>query len=362
MDRIPTEVVAVSDYEPLAKERMSEFAWAYTSGGAADEITLRWNREAFDRVRLCGRVLESVAGGNTRVALFGSTFEFPILLGPVAYQKLAHPEGELATVRGASAAKAGLVVSTVASTSLEEIADASDTPLWFQLYVQPDRSFTRDLIGRAEVAGYKALVVTVDTPIDGARNRQERAGFYGSPQLVAPNLLGLKPSQLVPAGTGGNLVFGSGLLESAPTWKDIESFLSTTTLPLIIKGVMAPRDAVRAADMGCAGVVVSNHGARNLDTLPATIDVLPRIANAVAGRIPLLLDGGIRRGSDILKALALGAKAVLIGRPYVCALATAGAIGVAHVVNILRAELEAAMVLTGCATIDQIDRSVVWED
>lgn len=361
LQRIPPDVVAVADYEPLARERLSPAAWAYLNGGAADEITLRENRTAFERLRLNGRVLTDLSNGNTRVTLFGQTFPFPILLSAIAYQKLLHPDGELATVLGATAAKAGMVVSTQATVTLEEIARQAQTPLWFQLYVQPDRGFTRELVQRAESAGYTALVVTVDTPILGPRNRQQRAGFRLPPGIEPVNLRGLAPTgrRTFPGEADEALIFNS-LLDASVTWKDIGWLLSLTRLPVILKGIMTPSDAGRAVETGVAGIVVSNHGGRNLDTLPATIEVLPAIAEQVAGRVSLILDGGIRRGTDILKALALGANAVLVGRPYAHGLSAAGAIGVAHVVNILRAELEAAMALTGCANLAQIDRSVIW--
>jgi 4-hydroxymandelate oxidase len=359
LTHIPPQIAAVADYEAYARERVSEQAWAYLTGGAADEITLRANREAFDRLRLQSRALVDFSGGgNTRVALFGQAFDYPILLAPVAYQQLAHTDGERAAALGAAAAGAGLIVSTHASVSLEEIARVAGGPLWFQLYVQPDRGFTRELVQRAEAAGYRALVVTVDAPVGGVRNREQRAEFRLPTGVAAVNTPG---QATVAQGLDATALCG-GLLAAQPTWRDLEWLQSLTALPVIVKGVMSPDDAARAAERGVAGVVVSNHGGRTLDTQPASIAALPRIAEAAGGRMTLLLDGGIRRGTDVLKALALGASAVLVGRPYIWGLAAAGSVGVAHVLSILRAELEIAMALTGCATVAEIDSSVLWRE
>ncbi len=360
--QIPADVAAVADYEPLARARMSAQAWAYLSGGAADERTLRDNCDAFERLRLQGRVFADLAGGDTRLTLFGHAFEYPILLAPVAFQRLAHPDGELATVLGAAAVGAGMVVSTQASVALEDIARAAHAPpLWFQLYIQPDRGFTRELVSRVEAAGYRALVVTGDAPVSGMRNREQRAGFTLPAGVEAVNLRGMQSPPPRTARAGESAVFGSGVLDGAATWKDFDWLRSITKLPVLVKGVMSARDAAQAVERGAAGLIVSNHGGRTLDTQPATIDALPPIAQAVGGRVPLLLDGGVRRGTDVLKALALGASAVLVGRPYVYGLAAAGAIGVAHVMHILRSEFEVAMALTGCRSLAAIDRSAIWE-
>lgn len=357
---IPPEIAAVSDYENFARERMSVQAWAYLNGGAADELTLRDNGEAFRKLRLKSRVLRDLSGGDTSVTLFGDRFDHPILLAPVAYQKLAHPQGELATALGAAALKAGMVVSTQASVSLEDIAATTQAPLWFQLYLQADKGFTRELVQRAETAGYRALVVTVDAPINGIRNREQRAGFTLPAGIEAVNLRGMAAAAPHQAKPGESPIFGSTLLTAAPTWNDISWLQSQTRLPVLVKGILAAEDAELAVERGVAGIIVSNHGGRTLDTLPATIAALPAITGVVNGRVPVLLDGGIRRGSDILKAIALGASAVLIGRPYVHALAAAGAAGVAHVLHILRSELEVAMVLSGCSKLSEIDASVIW--
>jgi 4-hydroxymandelate oxidase len=358
--KIPADAVNLFDFEMLARARMSPMAWEYISGGAGDEVTLRWNRESYDRIRLRPRILVDVSRLDTRVKLFGRELPFPILIAPAAYQRLIHPEGEIATAKGASASGATMVVSTMATASVEEISAASTRPLWFQLYVQPDRAFTRDLVQRAEAAGCQALVVTVDTPVVGLRNREMRIKFALPPGMDRPNLRGLKSaasgaSHLPPE----NQIY-SAVLDPKLTWKEIEWLRSFARTPVLLKGVLNPDDAELAVKSGVSGIIVSNHGSRNLDTLPATIDALPEVAAKVAGRIPVLMDGGIRRGTDVLKAIALGASAVLIGRPYLFGLSVAGAEGVARVVNILRREFEMAMALTGRARIGDIDQSALW--
>jgi 4-hydroxymandelate oxidase len=352
------EAVNLFDFEALARGRISPMAWDYISGGAGDELTLRWNRESLDRIRLRPRILVDVSRLDTRTKLLGRELPFPILLAPTAYHRLIHPEGEIATARGCSAAGAVMVVSTMATTSVEEIAAATTHPLWFQLYVQPDRAFTRDLVRRAEAAGCQALVVTVDTPVVGLRHREERIKFALPPGMERPHLKGLKTttaSHLPPE----NEIY-SAVLDAKLTWKDIDWLRSLARVPVLLKGVLNPDDAERAVQAGVAGIIVSNHGARNLDTLPATIDVLPEVVARVAGRVPILIDGGIRRGTDVLKALALGAAAVLIGRPYLYGLGANGAEGVSRVINVLRREFEMAMALTGRTTIASIDASVLW--
>lgn len=361
LDRIPADVVSVTDYEPLARDRLTPQIFAYLSGGAADEITLRRNRSAFDRLPLRARVLRDMTGGDRGLQMFGRTFESPILLAPVAYQLLFHPHGECTTALAAAATRTGMIVSTQASVPIEDIARDAQAPLWFQLYIQPDRDFTRGLVDRAERAGYAALVVTVDATVSGIRDRERRAGFSLPAGVEAINLRGMRWLPQLTSEVGGGMLLGGPLLDAGPTWADIRWLKSFTSLPVLVKGIMTAEDAVRAVAEGIDGIIVSNHGGRVLDTAPATIEVLPEIAAAVGGRVPLLMDGGIRRGTDIVKALALGAKAVLIGRPYVHALAAAGAIGVAHVVQMLLAELEVAMALTGCRNLDEIEPSLVRE-
>jgi 4-hydroxymandelate oxidase len=352
------DVISLSDLEAIARGRMEHMAWEYVEGAAADEISLRWNREAYDRIRLDPRVLRDVGTVDTRVNVLGLELPHPILLAPTALHKLAHPEGELATVRGAGAGGALMTLSTLASSTLEDVAGAASGPLWFQLYVQKDKAYTAELVQRAEAAGYRALVITVDTPVDGARYRQQRVQFHLPPEMDFANLRGLATEG------GKKLDTEKGtfnkILPQRLTWKDVEWLQSLTKLPVLVKGVLDPEDAVLARKQGLAGVLVSNHGARNLDTVPATIDALPRIADAVGGDMAVLVDGGVRRGTDVLKALALGAQAVLVGRPIFHGLASGGADGVTRMLAILRNELEMAMALSGRARVSEIDRSLIW--
>jgi 4-hydroxymandelate oxidase len=354
----PADLVELPDFERAAKARMSPMSWNYMSGAAADEHTLRWNHEAYQRLRLKPRALIDVSRLDTRVQLLGRELPFPILLAPTAYHKLVHPEGEIAVVKGANAADATMVVSTSATTSLEDVAAASTQPLWFQLYVQPDRGFTRELVLRAAAAKYEALVITVDTPVLGPRYREIRDRFALPPGMERPNLRKVGGAGAANRPTEKQIY--STTLDPKLTWQDIDWLRSLTKLPVFLKGILNPEDADRAAGMGVAGIIVSNHGARNLDTVPATIDALPEVIAKVGGRVPVLIDGGIRRGTDILKAIALGANAVLIGRPYLYGLGAQGATGVTRVVNILRREFEMAMALSGRPTIASIDASVIW--
>lgn len=356
---VPPDVVCAADYERRAREVLPDDVWAYVSGAGADGLTQRWNREAFDRMRLSGRVLADMQGASTESTLFGKPLAAPILVAPVAHQKLVHPDGELATALGATAVSAWMCVSTLANVAIEEIAEHADTVLWFQLYMQGTREAALRLVRRAEAAGYAALVVTVDAPINGVRNIEQRAGFRLPAHVRAVNLEA-DAGPVSRAGPGESPVF-KGLLDGAPTWADLEWLRGQTTLPILIKGIVHPDDADRAIAVGADGIIVSNHGGRTLDTLPASLDALGIVAARVNGRVPVLMDGGVRRGTDVLKALALGAKAVLVGQPIVHALAVAGPVGVIHLLTILRAEFEAAMALTGCARISDIGRHVLWE-
>jgi len=334
-------LLSLFDFETAARGKVAHGAWERISGAAADEITLRWNREAYDKIRLKPRVLVDVSRLDTRVTLFGQELPFPILLAPTGAQRFIHPGGEVEAVHGAAAADATYVISSSASMKVDDIARAASRPVWFQLYVQRDRAFTRDLVQRAEDAGCRALCVTVDSPVFGARNREDRAKGE-LPERELPNLQ------------------GKDYLDPSLTWKDIDWLRGFARRPVLLKGILNPDDAAIAVREAVSGIIVSNHGARNLDTVPATIDALPLVVEKVAGRIPVIVDGGIRRGTDVVKALALGAAAVQIGRPYLWGLGVAGADGVARVVNILRKELELAMALTGRPTLAAIDRTVLW--
>ncbi len=353
--------VNLLEFEPLARRRLSQMAYDYIAEGAADEITLRRNRESFNEIRLKPRVLRDVSQLDTSVELFNQKLKFPILLAPTAYHKMLHREGERATARGAGSAGATMVVSSFATVAIEDVARAATGALWFQLYVQSDRGFTRELVHRAETAGCRALCITVDTPVIGTRNREMRDKFQLPPGLAAENLRPLS-SKLSETGHVAESSIYSLVLDPTLTWDGIDWIRSFAKVPIILKGILSPEDARLAVEHGAAGVLVSNHGARNLDTAPATIEALPRVVEAVEGRIPVLMDGGIRRGTDVVKALALGARAVLIGRPYLWGLAVGGQAGVEQIVRILVTELQAAMALCGTASLEKIDRHVLWPE
>ena len=346
----PLDFISLAELETNARACIQEMAHEYLASGAADEITVRWNRERYDSIALRPRVLKDIPAADTRTTIAGREMPAPIFLSPVAYHGLLHPEAEIATARGAGTAGITMIVSTNSNTAIEEVAAAASAPLWFQLYVQSDREFTADLIRHVQAAGCEAIVVTVDTPTIGPRNRQTRGGFLLPPGLATPHLHDLNSGQR-------NL---TASWRTVLTWKDIEWLRSIATVPVFLKGILDDGDAELAVESGAEGIFVSNHGGRNLDTAPASIDALPRIAERIAGRIPIIVDGGIRRGTDIVKALALGANAVGIGRPYCYGLARAGSDGVAKVVAILREELEMAMLLLGIANVKDIDRSALW--
>lgn len=350
--KLPPNLVSLADFEALAQERLSSMAYAYIAGGAGDEVTIRWNREAFDALQLLPRVLIDSGKVDTSLSLFGQNLSLPLLFAPTAFHRLAHPEGEVATARGAEIGRVPFVVSSLSTRRVEDIARATTQPLWFQFFTvqKPRRAWVRDILQEVKAGGCKALVVTVDAPVTGARNRSERAQFKLPDHFETPYY----PDR-------GGRVQSGGLPISGPlVWSDLEWLRSETDLPLLAKGIMHPDDARQAAKMGLSGIVVSNHGGRELDTVPASIAVLPRIMDAVGRDYPVLLDSGVRRGTDMVKALAYGARAVLIGRPYLYGLACGGAEGAGQVANILRREFEMAMTLLGCKSLREIDRSVFF--
>jgi len=346
------QVINLYDFEKLAKENMTHMAYEFVSSGAADEFTVRWNREALDNLKIQTEVLNNVSVLDTKVNLFGTEIPYPILIAPTAFHKLMNPEGELATARGAGAASAIYVVSSFTTTPIEQIAKVATGPLWFQLYVVDDRAFVKDLIQKVEAQGCKAIAITVDTPVSGARDRQERAHFKLPDGLHPPYMI-----DTAFAKKGEALKFKQSL-----TWKDIESLQSMAKVPILLKGILNPVDAEKAVASGADGIIVSNHSGRNLDTVPATIEVLPGIVNKVNKRIPVLMDGGIRRGTDVLKAMSIGASAVLVGKPICYGLACGGSEGVTKVMNILRKEFEYAMALSGRPSIASLDPSVIWKN
>ena len=353
-------IADVMQFEPLARRRLSQVAYDFLRSGGADEITMRENRLGFERLRLAPNVLVDVSRLDTRVHLFGDELESPILLAPVAYHRVFHREGEAATARGASAAGSAFVISTLTTTAIDEIARNTQRPIWFQLYVHRDRAFTKDMVQRAVAAGCKAVCLTVDTPVLGCRYSQ--LSFALPAGLECMHIRGFNPAAGAQTPNHkpqkGNIY--NAMFDPSFNWNDLEWLRSAAGVPVILKGVLTAQDARRAVQHGADGVIVSNHGGRNLDAVPSTIDALPRVVEAVAGKIPVMLDSGIRRGTDVLIALALGAKAVFIGRPYIYGLAAGGAQGVERVITILRDELERAMALTGRCSLAEIDSSVFY--
>ena len=347
------DFLTLADYESAARQIMAPSVYEYVAGGAGDEISLRANQTAFDRIFLLPRVLRNVTPVDSSTTLFGKKLAAPILLAPIAYQCTMHPEGELATVRGAGMTGTHFVVSTNTTVQIEDLASEAKAPLWFQLYLQKDRGFTRELIQRVEAAGCEALCVTVDTPVLGVRPRQLRAGFRLPSGMKVPHRHDLRPVAQSLSDPGSH---------SNATWRDIEWLRSITKIRFLIKGILHPDDAELALQHEVDGLMVSNHGARNLDTVVPTIEALPRIAERVGSKAPILVDGGICRGTDVLKSLARGATAVLIGRSYAYALSVGGAEGVAHCLRLLRSEFEFAMALVGAASIREISRHAEWLD
>ena len=347
-------------YEQLAKEHLSQMAFDYYSSGAWDEVTLRDNLAAFTRVKLRPKMLVDVSKINLTTQVLGESLQLPLLIAPMAFQCLADPEGEIATALAAEIAGVGMVLSTLATKSLEEVATVANGLQWFQLYIHKDQGLTQALVQRAYTAGYKAICLTVDAPMLGKRERDQRNEFTLPPGLHPANLTNISGLDIPQApGESGLLTYFAQQINPAVTWKDLEWLQSLSPLPLVVKGILRADDAVRAVEYGAQAIVVSNHGGRQLDGAIASLDALPDIIAAVDGKAEVLLDGGIRRGTDILKALAYGAKAVLIGRPVLWGLAVAGKIGVSHIISLLQDELNLAMALSGCASLGDIDSSLV---
>jgi isopentenyl diphosphate isomerase/L-lactate dehydrogenase-like FMN-dependent dehydrogenase len=334
----PPRFVTVDDYEPAARALLPRDAYDYFAGGAGDERTLADNLSAFDRWLIRPRFLRGSGAPDTSTTVLGTTVSFPVLVAPWAYQRMAHPDGEPATARAAARAGTVMCVSTTTVSYLEEVAAAADGPKWWQLYVFSDRDVTAETLKRVAAAGFGAIVWTVDFPVAGLRHRDTRNGF------------------MMPIGLpADDLVYDPDL-----TWDDLAWIRSQAQgLPVLVKGLLTGEDAQLALDAGADGIVVSNHGGRQLDASPAGLDALPEIAEAVAGRVPVLMDGGVRRGTDVLTALALGATAVMVGRPAAWGLSVAGEEGVADVLRILRDEFANAMALAGCGVVAEITRAHV---
>ena len=353
-----TDLVAVPLFERPAYERLESAIRDYVAGGAGDEHTLRGNVAAWSHIGLAPRTLVDVSQLDTSLQLWGLPLAHPILLAPTAQHRAYHPDGEEATIRGARAAGALPVMSSLGATSLTELGEATgDDPWLFQLYVQRDRGFTREVVARALAAGARGLVLTVDTPTLGARDRDKRNQLGRIDGYTYP-ILANAPVADDPAPPHRRIF--NPLLAPDITWDDLEWLVELAGVPVLTKGHLRGDDAARAVECGAAGVIVSNHGARNLDTVPATAQALPAVVAAVDGRVPVLVDGGIRRGTDVAKALMLGASAVLVGRPVIWGLTIGGAAGVQQVIEILRTEFEMAMALLGAPTLDALTPDLLW--
>lgn len=334
----PTPLIIVDDFAAAARAAVPPDVWDYYEGGAGDEWTLAENRRVFDRWTLRPRFLRGAGNPDTSTIVLGCPIRFPVLVAPWAYQRLAHPDGELATARAAATAGTVMVVSSATEAYLEQVATASEGAKWWQLYVAEDRGFTAAMLERVVAAGYRAICWTVDFPVNGLRHRDTRSGF------------------VMPIGIGASdYIYDPNL-----SWDDLSWIREHVPgLPIIVKGLLTAEDAELAVQAGADAIVVSNHGGRQLDRSPAGLDALPEVVAQVSGRVPVLMDGGVRRGTDVLTALALGASAVLVGRPTIWGLAADGEAGVSSVLEILHAEFRNAMALTGCRTVDEIGRALV---
>jgi 4-hydroxymandelate oxidase len=345
----------VWDYERAAEERLEPGAFGYFVGAANDEWTARENVAAFRRWVLRPRVLVDVSSVTTATTVLGTEVALPVLVAPTAFQRMAHPDGEAGTARGAAAAGTVMCLSTIATATIEEVAEASgDGARWFQLYWSPDRALVRDTVDRAVAEGYGAILLTVDLPVSGRRERDLRSGFEVPAEVPVPAFV----AHANRAATVSPTEIGR-VVNSSVTWRDLEWLRSLSALPILVKGILTAEDASLACESGAAGVVVSNHGGRQLDGVSASIDTLPEVVEAVDGRGEVLLDGGIRRGTDVVKALALGARAVLAGRAPLWGLAVDGAAGVERVLGLLRDEIELALTLCGCASPADVTRAHV---
>jgi isopentenyl diphosphate isomerase/L-lactate dehydrogenase-like FMN-dependent dehydrogenase len=350
--------VRLDDFEAIAAERMDATAFDYVAGGAWDERSLREAPEAWARRRLRPRVLVDVAEVDLASTMLGVPVAMPVAIAPMAAQGMAHPDAEAAVVAAAAAAGVPMIASTMSTCSLEAIAAAApDATRWFQLYTQAEPRRTRWLVDRAEAAGYGAIVVTVDLPVLGYRERDLRSGFNLS--VTLGNFVDEPPTHASHGATGSGYDILTGDLDRGLTWSGIDAIRSWTSLPIVLKGILTAEDAHLAVDHGAAAIVVSSHGARQLDRTVPTADALEAVADAVAGRAEVWVDGGIRRGLDVVTALALGARGVLLGRPVVWALAAAGRAGVDRALEVLRTETVLAMTLLGASTPADVTRAHV---
>lgn len=373
-------VYSIEDARQLAQRRLPRMIFEYLEGGAEDESTLRSNLTAFDNVTFCPKVLVDVSKRDQTTTVLGEHVNLPVLLAPAGLIRLISREGELAVARAAGRAGTVFMVSTASSYSLEEIAAAATGPLWFQLYLWRGQDVTRSLVERAHQAGYRVLCIAVDVPITGKRLRDLRNGMTVPPRIGVRNLLNTagKPSWVRDYLFGGKITFSNllgiaegddmvsmwtyvnnELINPAANWSDFAWLREMWKGPLVVKGIVTVEDTLRAIDYGADGIVVSNHGGRQLDGLPSTLEVLPEIVRAVGGRAEVFLDGGVRYGTDVVKAIALGARACLIGRPYLWGLAAGGEAGVARVLEIFEEEIDRTLALIGRSKVDKVDSSAV---
>ncbi|KAK9093419.1 hypothetical protein Syun_028330 [Stephania yunnanensis] len=350
------EITNVSEYEEIAKERLPKMVYDYFASGAEDQWTLKENRSAFSKILFRPRILIDVTNIDLTTTVLGYKISMPIMIAPTAMQKMAHPEGELATARAASAAGTIMTLSSWATSSVEEVASTGAGIRFFQLYVYKDRNLVAQLVKRAEKAGFKAIALTVDTPRLGRREADIKNRFALPKYLTLKNFEGLV-GKMVKIDDSGLASYVSGQVDQSLSWKDVKWLQTITKLPILLKGVVTAEDTKIALQVGAAGIIVSNHGARQLDYVPATINCLEEVVKAAEGRIPVFLDGGVRRGTDVFKALALGASGVFIGRPVLFSLAAEGEDGVRKMLQILRDEFELAMALSGCRSLKEISRN-----
>lgn len=351
------KLLNVADYERAARNVLSAHVFGYYSSGADDEVTLLRNRSDFDRYELRPRMLQGVREVDPGVTLFGQSHDWPLFISPTAMQRLAHPDGELAMARAAARTGATMILSTASTYPMEEIRAASPGPMWFQLYVNKDPGVTTALIEKAEALDFRALVLTVDLPVLGNREIDMRQGFQMPSELQLVNLRAVHEKRLLPVTSDTELIVAQ--FKPDLSFSDLEWICGQTKLPVVVKGILRGDDAEESLQRGAKGVFVSNHGGRQLDTGPSTISVLAEVVDAVAGRVPVMLDSGVRRGTDMVKALALGASAVAVGRPPLWGLAVAGEDGAACVLDILRDEFLRAMHLCGAGRVAALNHSFV---
>ena len=356
LKQIPAYLQTIHDYEIEAEKHLSEMVWSYLQGGSMDEYSVQENLSIFKDIQLLPRMLKDLKHGNTECEILGQRFPHPIFLAPIGHQQQFHPDAEAASALAAEVMGSNIILSTFTNTDMRSLKQENPYK-WFQLYWQGEREKSLNLVKMAEEHQYKALVITVDSPHTGIRDRERKAFFHLPENMQHPHT---PPHIPLPELKQGDHPVFNGLMRIAPTWDDIAWMVQQTDLPIILKGVTHPQDALLAIQHGVKGLIISNHGGRVLDTCISPLLSLQMIKKVVPDNFPLIYDGGIRRGSDVFKALALGASAVCIGRPYIYGLATAGALGVAHVLKILKEEFEITMALMGTATLKDINKEYIF--